>query len=110
MQWVKTRGSGPGGRPGRQEDRHKVVCFFESQIWYIQSKLEINTKNDSAWSAFFGHRLTHGSQDTLHHIHGANEPHRSGCIRMRNQDVSDFFNRETPGAVVQTRPSRAGQV
>ena len=44
--------------------------------------------------------LADGSgKDTLYRIHGTNEPERigqaasSGCIRMRNIDVVDLYNR-----------------
>lgn len=43
--------------------------------------------------------LYKGNQDTLYRIHGTNEPEEiglavsSGCIRMRNIDVIDLYNR-----------------
>ena len=43
--------------------------------------------------------LYEGGRDTLYRIHGTNEPEKigqavsSGCIRMRNIDVVDLFNR-----------------
>ena len=45
-------------------------------------------------------------RDTLYRIHGTNEPETighgasSGCIRMRNIDVIDLYNRVKPGATV----------
>ena len=45
-------------------------------------------------------------RDTLYRIHGTNEPETighgasSGCIRMRNIDVIDLYNRVKPGANV----------
>ena len=45
-------------------------------------------------------------KDTLYRIHGTNEPETigrgssSGCIRMRNIDVIDLYNRVTPGTTV----------
>jgi lipoprotein-anchoring transpeptidase ErfK/SrfK len=50
--------------------------------------------------------LSEGNRDTLYRIHGTNEPEKigqavsSGCIRMRNIDVVDLYNRVTPGAKV----------
>lgn len=47
-----------------------------------------------------------GNRDTLYRIHGTNEPGKigqavsSGCLRMRNIDVVDLFNRVQPGAKV----------
>ncbi|WP_201752068.1 L,D-transpeptidase [Microvirga arsenatis] len=43
--------------------------------------------------------LYEGNRDTLYRIHGTNEPEKigyavsSGCIRMRNIDVIDLYNR-----------------
>ena len=43
--------------------------------------------------------LYEGNKDTLYRIHGTNQPEyigqaiSSGCIRMRNEDVIDLFNR-----------------
>jgi lipoprotein-anchoring transpeptidase ErfK/SrfK len=43
--------------------------------------------------------LYEGNKDTLYRIHGTNEPEKiglavsSGCIRMRNIDVIDLYNR-----------------
>ena len=45
--------------------------------------------------------LYEGDKDTLYRIHGTNEPEKighavsSGCIRMRNIDVIDLYNRVT---------------
>jgi lipoprotein-anchoring transpeptidase ErfK/SrfK len=45
--------------------------------------------------------LYEGNRDTLYRIHGTNEPEKiglavsSGCIRMRNIDVIDLYNRVT---------------
>ena len=53
--------------------------------------------------------LYKGNQDTLYRIHGTNEPEKigqsvsSGCIRMRNIDVVDLFNRVPVGARVIVR-------
>jgi lipoprotein-anchoring transpeptidase ErfK/SrfK len=50
--------------------------------------------------------LYQGGRDTLYRIHGTNEPETigreasSGCIRMRNIDVIDLYNRVKPGARV----------
>jgi lipoprotein-anchoring transpeptidase ErfK/SrfK len=50
--------------------------------------------------------LFEGNKDTLYRIHGTNEPEKigqavsSGCIRMRNIDVVDLYNRVQPGAKV----------
>lgn len=53
--------------------------------------------------------LYQGSRDTLYRIHGTNEPDKigrsvsSGCIRMRNVDVIDLYNRAALGAKVIVR-------
>ena len=53
--------------------------------------------------------LHEGNRDTLYRIHGTNEPERigravsSGCIRMRNIDGSDLYNRVGPDAKVIVR-------
>jgi lipoprotein-anchoring transpeptidase ErfK/SrfK len=53
--------------------------------------------------------LFEGNRDTLYRIHGTNEPEKigqavsSGCIRMRNIDVVDLYNRVAPGAKVIVR-------
>lgn len=50
--------------------------------------------------------LFQNGRDTLYRIHGTNEPETigreasSGCIRMRNIDVIDLYNRVRPGAKV----------
>jgi lipoprotein-anchoring transpeptidase ErfK/SrfK len=53
--------------------------------------------------------LYQGGRDTLYRIHGTNEPEKiganvsSGCIRMRNIDVVDLYNRTPLGATVIVR-------
>ena len=53
--------------------------------------------------------LYNGNRDTLYRIHGTNEPEKigravsSGCIRMRNIDVVDLYNRVAPNAKVIVR-------
>jgi lipoprotein-anchoring transpeptidase ErfK/SrfK len=53
--------------------------------------------------------LFDGSKDTLYRIHGTNEPEKigqaasSGCIRMRNIDVVELYNRVPPGTKVIVR-------
>ena len=53
--------------------------------------------------------LYQGAKDTLYRIHGTNEPETigreasSGCIRMRNVDVVDLYNRAKVGAKVIVR-------
>lgn len=53
--------------------------------------------------------LYQGNRDTLYRIHGTNEPEKigrnvsSGCIRMRNIDVVDLYNRTPLGAKVIVR-------
>ncbi len=50
--------------------------------------------------------LYEGNKDTLYRIHGTNEPEKiglavsSGCIRMRNIDVIELYNRVPVGAKV----------
>jgi lipoprotein-anchoring transpeptidase ErfK/SrfK len=51
-----------------------------------------------------------GNKDTLYRIHGTNQPEyigqaiSSGCIRMRNEDVIDLFNRVKLNATVVVLP------
>jgi lipoprotein-anchoring transpeptidase ErfK/SrfK len=51
-----------------------------------------------------------GNKDTLYRIHGTNQPEyigqaiSSGCIRMRNEDVIDLFDRVKPGSMVVVLP------
>jgi lipoprotein-anchoring transpeptidase ErfK/SrfK len=53
--------------------------------------------------------LFDGNRDTLYRIHGTNEPEKigyavsSGCIRMRNIDVVDLYNRVQTNAKVIVR-------
>jgi lipoprotein-anchoring transpeptidase ErfK/SrfK len=53
--------------------------------------------------------LAEGKKDTLFRIHGTNEPEKigqavsSGCIRMRNDDVVDLYDRVPIGAKVVVR-------
>jgi lipoprotein-anchoring transpeptidase ErfK/SrfK len=53
--------------------------------------------------------LFQGNRDTLYRIHGTNEPEKiglavsSGCIRMRNIDVVDLYNRVNIGTKVIVR-------
>jgi len=53
--------------------------------------------------------LFDGNKDTLYRIHGTNEPQKiglavsSGCIRMRNIDVIDLYNRTQLDAKVIVR-------
>jgi lipoprotein-anchoring transpeptidase ErfK/SrfK len=53
--------------------------------------------------------LYEGNKDTLYRIHGTNEPEKigqaasSGCIRMRNIDVIELYNRVPVGAKVIVR-------
>jgi lipoprotein-anchoring transpeptidase ErfK/SrfK len=53
--------------------------------------------------------LFDGNKDTLYRIHGTNEPEKigravsSGCIRMRNIDVVDLYNRVDVNAKVVVR-------
>ena len=62
--------------------------------------------------------LYEGGKDTLYRIHGTNQPEyigqaiSSGCIRMRNEDVIDLFDRVKLGSTVVVLPpgqnARAG--
>ncbi|MDE2377643.1 L,D-transpeptidase [Bradyrhizobium sp.] len=51
-----------------------------------------------------------GDKDTLYRIHGTNQPEyigqaiSSGCIRMRNEDVIDLYDRVKPGSMVVVLP------
>jgi lipoprotein-anchoring transpeptidase ErfK/SrfK len=57
--------------------------------------------------------LWQGKKDTLYRIHGTNEPGTigknvsSGCIRMTNEDIIDFYNRTPIGTKVVVLPSNA---
>jgi lipoprotein-anchoring transpeptidase ErfK/SrfK len=58
-----------------------------------------------------------GNKDTLYRIHGTNQPEyigqaiSSGCIRMRNEDVIDLYDRVKLGStVVVLPPGRNAQV
>jgi lipoprotein-anchoring transpeptidase ErfK/SrfK len=61
--------------------------------------------------------LYQGNKDTLYRIHGTNQPEyigqaiSSGCIRMRNEDVIDLFDRVKLNAtVVVLPPGQSAQV
>lgn len=51
-----------------------------------------------------------GNKDTLYRIHGTNQPEyigqaiSSGCIRMRNEDVIDLYDRVKAGSMVVVLP------
>jgi lipoprotein-anchoring transpeptidase ErfK/SrfK len=53
--------------------------------------------------------LFQGNKDTMYRIHGTNEPDKigqkvsSGCIRMRDIDVIDLYNRVHVGTQVSVR-------
>ena len=58
-----------------------------------------------------------GNKDTLYRIHGTNQPEyigqaiSSGCIRMRNEDVIDLFDRVKLNAtVVVLPPGQSAQI
>jgi lipoprotein-anchoring transpeptidase ErfK/SrfK len=59
--------------------------------------------------------LWQGKTDTLYRIHGTNEPDTighdvsAGCIRLRNADVVDLYNRTTAGTKVVVLPTRSAQ-
>jgi lipoprotein-anchoring transpeptidase ErfK/SrfK len=58
--------------------------------------------------------LWQGNKDTLYRIHGTNEPWTigmdvsAGCIRLRNEDVIDLYNRVPVGAKVVVLPVNKG--
>src|ERR1700757_4680066 len=61
--------------------------------------------------------LYEANKDTLYRIHGTNQPEyigqaiSSGCIRMRNEDVIDLYDRVKPGStVVVLPPGRNAQI
>jgi lipoprotein-anchoring transpeptidase ErfK/SrfK len=69
-------------------------------------------KTAGGWTNPLGARamyLFHDGKDTLYRIHGTNEPEKigqsvsSGCIRMRNIDVIDLYNRVSDGTKVIVR-------
>jgi lipoprotein-anchoring transpeptidase ErfK/SrfK len=53
-----------------------------------------------------------GNKDTLYRIHGTNQPEyigqaiSSGCIRMKNEDVIDLYDRVKQGTTVTVLPPR----
>lgn len=57
--------------------------------------------------------LWQGKTDTLYRIHGTNEPDTvgtdvsAGCIRLRNEDVVDLYDRTPVGAKVVVLPTRS---
>jgi len=57
--------------------------------------------------------LWHGQKDTLYRIHGTNEPNTvgtdvsAGCIRLRNEDVVDLYDRTPIGTKVVVLPTRS---
>jgi lipoprotein-anchoring transpeptidase ErfK/SrfK len=57
--------------------------------------------------------LWQGKVDTLYRIHGTNEPESighdvsAGCIRMRNDDVTDLYDRTPVGSKVVVLPGRS---
>jgi lipoprotein-anchoring transpeptidase ErfK/SrfK len=64
--------------------------------WPHVHKMEGGPANPLGARALY---LFEGNKDTLYRIHGTNEPEKigqavsSGCIRMRNIDVVDLYNR-----------------
>ncbi|MDT3380911.1 L,D-transpeptidase [Labrys portucalensis] len=69
-------------------------------------------RTEGGWTNPLGARalyLFQGGKDTLYRIHGTNEPEKigrsvsSGCIRMRNIDVIDLYNRVPAGTKVIVR-------
>ncbi len=69
-------------------------------------------KTPGGWTNPLGARalyLFQDGKDTLYRIHGTNEPEKiglsvsSGCIRMRNIDVIDLYNRVNDGTKVIVR-------
>ena len=76
------------------------------QRWPHVRPMEGGPENPMGARALYLHE---GNRDTLYRIHGTNEPERigravsSGCIRMRNIDVIDLYNRVGPDAKVIVR-------
>jgi lipoprotein-anchoring transpeptidase ErfK/SrfK len=117
--------------PGKQAIRYGVTVGDEAYGWTgtarVDHKAEWPTWNPPAemikrWphvrrteggpNSPLGARalyLFQGNKDTLYRIHGTNEPEKigqaasSGCIRMRNMDVVDLYNRVPVGATVIVR-------
>ena len=77
-----------------------------TQRWPHVRPMEGGPENPMGARALY---LFEGNRDTLYRIHGTNEPERigravsSGCIRMRNIDVIDLYNRVGPEAKVIVR-------
>jgi lipoprotein-anchoring transpeptidase ErfK/SrfK len=69
----------------------------------LPSQMEGGMKNPLGARALY---LYNGAGDTAYRIHGSNEPWTigtavsSGCIRMRNEDVIDLYNRVSVGTRV----------
>ena len=76
------------------------------QRWPHVHRMEGGPANPLGARALY---LFEGNKDTLYRIHGTNEPEKigqavsSGCIRMRNIDVVDLYNRVPAGAKVIVR-------
>jgi lipoprotein-anchoring transpeptidase ErfK/SrfK len=74
--------------------------------WPHVHKMEGGPANPLGARALY---LFEGNKDTLYRIHGTNEPEKigqavsSGCIRMRNIDVVDLYNRVEPDTKVIVR-------
>ncbi|SEP64220.1 Lipoprotein-anchoring transpeptidase ErfK/SrfK [Faunimonas pinastri] len=73
---------------------------------YLPASMAGGTRNPLGARAMYLYR---NGQDTLFRIHGSNEPWTighavsSGCIRMRNEDVTDLYSRVGVGTTVVVR-------
>jgi lipoprotein-anchoring transpeptidase ErfK/SrfK len=77
--------------------------WLESKVYISHGPLKGQWDNPLGARALY---LYQGNHDTLYRIHGTNEPSEigqavsSGCIRMRNMDVIDLYNRVRVGTPV----------
>ncbi|MGH2342803.1 L,D-transpeptidase [Segnochrobactraceae bacterium EtOH-i3] len=102
------------GRPGFEwAGKHRVTRKAEWPDWRPPPEMR---KRQPKLPAFMpgGPRNPLGARalylgSTIYRIHGSNEPWSigravsSGCIRMRNEDVTDLYNRVPVGATVIVR-------
>ncbi len=102
------------GRPGFEwAGQHRVTRKAEWPDWRPPPEMRARQPSLPAYMAG-GPRNPLGARalylgSTLYRIHGSNEPWSigravsSGCIRMRNEDVSDLYDRVAVGTTVVVR-------
>ena len=99
------------GRPGfTWHGRHPIVRKAEWPAWRPPAAMLKRRPDLPRWMAG-GEENPLGARamylgGTMYRIHGSNEPNTighsvsSGCIRMRNEDVVDLYNRVPIGTMV----------